>query len=70
MEKRIFRTFFFRRNFDHITENFSEHNIDTVFDFERQIWTVGSSNSTFSQRLKRLTRVSTCDTQSTDMKVN
>ena len=32
MEKRIFRTFFLMRNFDHITANFSEHNIDTVFD--------------------------------------
>ena len=32
MQKRILRIIFFRRKFDHITEKFSEHNIDTVFE--------------------------------------
>ena len=32
LQKRNLRTFFFMRNFDHTTENYSEHNIDTVFD--------------------------------------
>ena len=32
MQRRILRTIFFRRKFDHITEKFSEYNIDTVFE--------------------------------------
>ena len=32
MQKRILKTIFFIRKFDHITEKFSEYNIDTVFD--------------------------------------
>ena len=32
MQKRIFRTIFFRRKFDHITENFSEYTIDSVLN--------------------------------------
>ena len=32
LQKRILRTIFFMRKFDHIAEKFSEYNIDTVFD--------------------------------------
>ena len=32
MQKRILRTIFFRRKFDHITENFSAYKIDNVFE--------------------------------------
>ena len=32
VQKRILRTIFFRRKFDQITEKFSEHKIDTVFE--------------------------------------
>ena len=32
MQKRILRSIYFRRKFDHITEKFSEYNIDTIYE--------------------------------------